>query len=81
MNEAGINTAKYKPHVLRGMGPSRATDLHFSDALIYTQFRWSPQSSTYARHYLRTQRLAQLGRAIYASEDEIKNLVTGQGPL
>ena len=65
MCQALIDTSKYKPHCLRGMGPSRCTDAGFSDALIYSQFRWSPHSQTYARHYLRTQKLKELGEAIY----------------
>lgn len=65
MRLAGIDTDKFKPHVLRGMGASRALDGNIPAALVSLQFRWSPTSNVFPRHYLRAGALQKLAQAIY----------------
>lgn len=65
MKAAGI-PPKYRPHCLRGMGASRALDGGIPGALVNLQFRWSPSTDTFTRFYLRSSKVKDLGRVVYA---------------
>ena len=65
LKAAGV-PPRYRPHCLRGMGASRALDGGIPGPLVNLQFRWSPRSDTFARFYLRSTKVQELGRVVYA---------------